>query len=309
MIFALRAIMVSLAFFALLYSGLSVLLVLAWKALSFSTLRKRMAARSLFGLRVFPFVLSAAISLFLVLPSFLVLEAHSMDEDLETAVLCACAMLILGAGVCRVLTAQALTQRIVSACLQDATSVGNGAVRVAVSRQTVSPFMLVGLSAPRILISESARNLLSDTEFAAAVRHETQHLHSRDNLRKALLNCLPFFGTRQLEKAWQEAAELEADDGAVSSRNEALDLAAALIKLTRHFPHQVMPPLATGLASGTDEVTARIERLIAWKETPEAVSKHRRYLIHAFCLVCLVAAVKFGALLAFVHSITERLVP
>lgn len=43
MIFVLRAIMVSLAFFALLYSLLSLLLVLTWRGLRFCHLQKHIA--------------------------------------------------------------------------------------------------------------------------------------------------------------------------------------------------------------------------------------------------------------------------
>jgi hypothetical protein len=310
MIFALRAIMVSLAFFALLYSLLSVVFVLLWKGLTFYNLQTRIGARGLFTLRVVPFGVSAAVSLFVTLPSFLMLEARSMDEDLGTVMLSVCAVLILGVGIVRVLTAQAQTRRVVSRCLDGATPLeGAAAPPAVVSLQTVSPFMLVGICAPRILVSKCARQLLTDEEFAAALRHETEHLRSHDNLRKVILNCLPFPGVAKLDAAWQAAAELAADNGAVSSRNEALDLAAALIKLTRHFPHQSTPLLATGLVSREDSVTGRVERLIGWKEIPKVEPNRWRYAIHAACLACLAAAVKLGSVLALMHSITERLVP
>lgn len=310
MIFALRAIMVSLAFFALLYSPLSLLLMLTWKGLRFYNLQKRIGARGLFILRVIPFGFSASVSLFLTLPSFLMLERHTMDEDLGTVVLSLCALLILGAGISRVLTAQALTRRIVSKCLEGATPLESGTATVAVvSPLTVAPFMLVGLYTPRILISESARRVLSEAEFAAAVQHEMQHLRSHDNLRRAFLNCLPFPGTRSLEKAWEAAAELAADEKAVSSRKEALDLATALIKLARHFPHQSTPHFATGLSSAADSVATRVERLLAWQGACNAASNRWRYAVHAACIASVGAAVQLGPLLALMHSITERLVP
>ena len=116
MIFTLRAIMVSLAFFALLYSFLSLFLVLTWRGLCLFAVQKHIGAQGLFTLRVIPFAISAAISLFLTLPSFLLLERHSLDEDAGTFVLAACAIVILGAGIYRVLAAEARTRRIVSAC-------------------------------------------------------------------------------------------------------------------------------------------------------------------------------------------------
>jgi beta-lactamase regulating signal transducer with metallopeptidase domain len=169
--------------------------------------------------------------------------------------------------------------------------------------------MLVGVRAPRILISKSACNLLSDGELRAAVRHETAHSRSRDNLKKVILSFLPFPGMAHLEEAWHEASELAADDRAVSSRDEALDLAGALIKLARHFPHQVMPALATGLVSAGGLVTTRVERLVAWKESSAASPYGRRYGLAVAFVAFLGLAAKLGAALVLVHSLTERLVP
>jgi len=278
--------------------------------LSSCRIQKYITVRGLFVLRLIPFGISATVSLFLTLPSFLRFEAHAMDEDLCTFVLAICAMLILIAGTYRVSVAEARTRQVVGACLEDATAVEVGATTITVaSRQTVSPLMLVGLFAPRILISESARQVLSNAELEVAVRHEMQHQGSHDNLKKAILNCLPFPGMAKLEKAWQEASERAADNGAVSSRKEALDLAAALIKLTRHFPHKATPLLATGLVSVVESMPVRIERLLAWKEPQAARSGGWPYAVPVVSAVLLVLVAKFGAMLVLVHSITERLVP
>jgi len=127
-------------------------------------------------------------------------------------------------------------------------------------------------------------------------------------LKKAILNFLPFPGMTGLGEAWQEAAELAADDGAVSSRKEALDLAAALIKLSRHYPHQMIPDFATSLVSGGESTTKRVERLLAWEKAPETVSNRWRYGLLA-CTSCLAFVVKVGPVLSLIHSITERFVP
>jgi beta-lactamase regulating signal transducer with metallopeptidase domain len=310
MIFVLRAIMVSLAFFVLLYSFLSLLVVLTWRGLRLCHFQKRISALGLFTLRAIPFATSAAVSLFLTLPSFLLLETHSLDEDLGTFLLGACATLILGTGICRVLAAEARTRRVVSACLESAIGIEHNAVTPAiVLARSITPVMLVGVRTPRILISASACKVLNDGELRAAVRHETAHSRSCDNLKKAVLNCLPFPGMASLEEAWREASELAADDGAVSSRAEALDLAAALIKLARHFPCHAVPDLATGLMSAVGSVTSRVERLMAWKESSVASSYRWRYIVAGALIACFVLAAKLGPALTLVHSLTERLVP
>ena len=58
-------------------------------------------------------------------------------------------------------------------------------------------------------------------------------MRSRDNLKKALISATPFPGMSGIESAWREASELAADDAAVANRQNALDLAAALIKLSK----------------------------------------------------------------------------
>ena len=310
MIFVLRAIMVSLAFFVLVYSFLSLLVVLTWRGLRLCRFDKHIGARSLFTLRVIPFAISAAVSLFLTLPSFLLLERHSLDEDLGTFVLGACAMLILGTGIYRVLAAEARTRRVVSACLESAIGVEHNAVTPEIIlAESITPLMLVGVRAPRILVSASACKVLNDGELRAAVRHEIAHSRSCDNLKKAILNCLPFPGMASLEEAWREASELAADDGAVSSHAEALDLAAALIKLARHFPCPAVPDLATGLMSAVGSVTSRVERLMAWKEASVANPHLWRYLIVVAFIGFVGLAAKLGPALVLVHSLTERLVP
>jgi beta-lactamase regulating signal transducer with metallopeptidase domain len=162
---------------------------------------------------------------------------------------------------------------------------------------------------PRILVSESVRKILTDAELRAAVRHETEHFRSCDNLKKAIINCLPFPGMANLEEAWHEESELTADDGVVSSRDQALDLAAALIKLTRDFPCQAIPNLATGLVSAVGSVTTRLERLLAWKESPSAKPNRWRYAVPVVLAAFLGLAAKLGPALILIHSLTERLVP
>lgn len=310
MIFILRAIAVSLAFFGLLYSFASLLVVFAWPVLRLCRVQKHIGAHGLFSLRVAPFVISAAVSLFLTLPSFLLFERHSLDEDTGTFVLSACAVFIVGAGIYRVLIAEARTRRVVSRFFEGAIALEkSGAVAPIILAQKNAPPMLVGIRVPRILISESACQLLSNEELQAAVRHETAHSRSRDNLKKAILNGLPFPGMASLEESWLQASELAADDGAVSNRAEALDLAVALIKLARHFPRHAVPDLATGLVSSVGSITHRVQRLLAWKE-PSAPNPYRWKFAVAVTLIAFFAiAAKLGSAMILIHSLTERLVP
>jgi len=308
-IFAVRAIMVSLAFFALLYTFLSLVLVVAWNQLS-SKLNQHLPPDGLFMLRVAPFAISAAVSIFLILPSFVVFETHSMDEDIGTFALGVCAVLFLSIGLFRVVVAEVRTRRIVKACLEGAVEFESGdAARAVITPKTISPLMMAGIRMPRILISQSTHHILSDAELLVAVRHESQHLRARDNLKKAIFNCLAFPGTAGLEAAWQEAAEFSADRGAVSRRREALDLAAALIKLSRRSSHPTMPLFAIGLINDNEATTKRVEHLLSWKEKSKVPRERWRYAVLAACAACVAVAMKLGPVLFLFHSITERFVP
>ena len=307
MIFAARGVMVSLAFFAVLYTLSSLLLGLIWRAWQGMSRSQFLSANSLFGLRMLPFALSTTITLFLTFPSFLLLESHSMDEDFGTFVLCSCALLLLGAGLFRVFTAQRSTRRAVSAWLADANRAEQGGT-VPANLEHRLPIILVGIRAPRVLVSETARAMLTEGELRVAVRHEMVHRRSRDNLKKAVFNFISFPGMATLETAWQEAAELAADRGAVSNRNEALDLASALVKLSRGVS-LITPAFATGLVGVAESISMRVERLLEWSDDPTA-AQYQRYVLAALGLaVILLLAANLGSALAMTHSLTELLVP
>ena len=74
---------------------------------------------------------------------------------------------------------------------------------------------------------------------------------SRDNLKKLVFRFCPFPGMAKLESAWSQAAELAADDAAVSNLNDAVDLAAALVKLSRLVPVEAAPVCTVGFVTGS----------------------------------------------------------
>src|SRR6202011_3234374 len=78
----------------------------------------------------------------------------------------------------------------------------------------------------------------------------------------------------ELETAWLETTEMAADDAAVSTAGEALDLAAALIKLSRLGPLRAPAELITALVHAPmDSVNARVERLIAWTDEQKTAAR------------------------------------
>lgn len=311
MSFALRGIIVSLAFFAVLYSMLSLLVVLAWRGLESSGRKLPWdSANFRFGLRLFPYSASLAVTLFLTIPSFWRMESASLDEDLETFVLALCALQILGAGFLRVLRAQARTTRAVSGWIRQAHGgLASSTTSLLNASSGAPPLLLVGVLKPRVLISDAAVALLSENELQVAVRHELRHKSAWDNLRKVLLSATPFPGMGRLENAWLEAAEISADASAVTNRQEALDLAATLIKLSRSSMKRPEPALATGLLSGSSSIGLRVDHLLQWRADTRRFQYSWPWTLLALLTLAVAIACNYGATLAFTHQLTELLVP
>ena len=104
---------------------------------------------------------------------------------------------------------------------------------------------------------------------------------------------------------------MAADDAAVSNAGEALDLAAALIKLSRLGPVEPPADLTAALVhSPASVMNARVERLIAWSDDrlapPQRLSL--RYALSAAAATVAVFALTYTQLLVHVHAATEWLV-
>jgi hypothetical protein len=310
--FLLRGIAISLAIFCLSYGFLSALVACGWRLVAIlRNLQPRTFANLLLGARILPLTLSALITLLFAAPSFVLLEPRGVQEKLGWAspILGACGLALLAAGFIRVILAQVGTRRIASRWLP------NGlALDLAAPAPTfgvpghIPPLTLAGVFRPRLLLAESTLVLLSPNELRVAVQHEVAHLRSRDNLKKVVLRFAWFPGMENLERTWEEAAELAADDAAASSAEEALDLAAAIIKLSRQVPGQRLPAISVGLIRGS-VVSARVERLVNWKQrSPRAPWRLHLLLIpFAITLVFAITA-SYGSLLAQTHVLTEWLV-
>ena len=310
--FVLRGIAVSLTFFVILYSALSLLVTLGWRGLTLlSGISARQLANSLFWLRVSPLLASALLTLIFAVPSFVIFEPRSIDEDIALPLVLGLGCCLLFAlGIFRVIAAQRKTARVVADWLNGANALDAG-VNTPTFRADhgTPPLALVGVCSPRVVVSRATVALLSADELRVAVRHEVAHMQSRDNLKKLAFHCSPFPGMTRLESAWQDSAELAADDGAVASRSDALDLAAALIKLSRLIPVRATPAFTMALVNGAGSVSGRVERLLAWHETEvRNGSSAWRYFIPPTLAGSLAVLALYGPALTVTHRLTEWLV-
>jgi beta-lactamase regulating signal transducer with metallopeptidase domain len=334
--FALRGIAVSLSVFVLVYIALSVEICLVWRSLSahFRGSSARRIADLLFTLRLFPLVSATIVTAVLTVPSFLLFEPRGIDEPVGeiplALTLCGVALGIF--GIVNAGLAMSKASRAISGWARDAQPIETGSIEIGpieaesmrIKREPVlvlriaqsAPAMIAaGIAHPMVLVSGAAESQLSIRELRSALKHEVAHVRRRDNLKKLVLRFVVFPGMAALESAWLEATEMAADDAAVSNAGEALDLAAALIKLSRLGPVESPLNLAAALAhSPTSMVNARVERLIEWNdERLEPESRHRSWpdVVAMTATVSAMAAafaVIYLQLLAHIHTATEWMV-
>lgn len=306
MMFVLRAIMVGLAFFGICYSGLSLLAVICWQIIRWlPRISFVQSSRSLFALRIFPLAISLFLTVVFAVPAFFWLEG-GMDEDLGTLLFGIAAFLIFAIGCIRILTAYFGASRLVRQWMAESAVLNSNPCATAFCRSdSTPPLLLYGIFRPRVLVSETAVSLLSPEELRVAIQHELSHLRFRDNLKKLILYGIPFLGTGSLERAWQEATELASDEAAVSSKDEALALAAALIKLCERVTVRESPAFTTGLVQPAASVNVRVHRLLTWDDAIVRPAKVRWPwgLIIPATLGYLLFS--YGHMLVLIHQLTE----
>ena len=318
--FAMRGIAVSFSIFVMLYGALSVGVCGVWRSVWLASQRysARRCADLLFALRLIPFVVATGLTLVLAVPSFLLLEPRAVNEPMGAVpvLLGLCGMVVLLAGMWKAAAAVRQASRTIARWSSEARVISSAGYRfhssvsVRVSA-AAPPLTAAGILWPSVWLSQDAESVLSEREFQSALRHEVTHVRRRDNLRKLILRLVAFPGMAELERAWREATEMAADDAAVSSAAEALDLAAALIKLSRLAPLEPPAELTTALVhSPAESVNARVERLIAWTEQQQSPAPGYS-LVYPLCTAAAVVvtlAVTYSHLLVRVHAATEWLV-
>jgi Zn-dependent protease with chaperone function len=314
--FAMRGMAVAFSVFVIVYCALSFAVCLGWKRFSLHAQKSpaRRAADLLFAFRMLPLAASLAVTALFTVPSFLLLEPRSIDEPVGgiTLALSLCGALLVLVGAVHTLAAAWKSSRTVAGWSGGAERV-ESSVPVPVLRiaRKLPAMTAAGIFRPRVLLSGAAEFVLTVNELHCALRHEMAHVQRRDNLRKLLLRCVAFPGMAGLETAWLEATEMSADDAAVSNAGEALDLAAALIKVSRLGPPESHAELTAALVhSRASVMNVRVKRLIAWNESRLVAASGYSlwYGLGAAIAVAAAFSVTYSQLLLRVHTATEWLV-
>jgi len=316
MMFAARGIAISFSVFVIVYCALSLVVCFTWRKVWRWGQRHPVRRRAdwLFILRMSPLVTAGLITTAFTVPSFLLLEPRAIDEPVGriplVLSLCGVALGMLGVG--NAVKAAREAARRVAVWASDAQAMESGASVPVLRVSRVAPAMTAaGILRPIVLLSSTAESVLTAGELQTALSHEVEHVRRWDNLRKLLLRLVAFPGLGGLEAAWLEASEMAADDAAVSNPAEALDLAAALVKLARLGPLEAPLDLTASIVHGPAPIiNARVERLLAWGER-QPVQRQRHslwYGLSAALATVTMFAVTYTQLLVRVHTATEWLV-
>jgi Zn-dependent protease with chaperone function len=311
--FAARCIGVSLAVFVLLYVFLSVAVSRGWKLMRrvFRPQSARSAADLLFVLRILPLSLASVVTLGFTLPSFLWLEPHSTNEAIGTAPLALgfCCLILLGAGITRASMAQLRASRALVKWLDGSTIMeSSDAVPVFRTGNNAPTLTVAGVCAPKVLVSEAAVAMLNPRELRSALRHEIAHVLRYDNLKKLLFRFAAFPAMADLEHAWSEETEMAADDAAVSSFHDALDLAAALIKVSRLGPMKSSGELTMALLHSSTALSTRVQRLVAWNKAQKPQTHGKWFYALPAAAMVIGVVTTYGSVLTQMHAVTEWLV-
>jgi Zn-dependent protease with chaperone function len=311
--FAMRGMVISLAVFATVYCLISLAVLITWQRLGscLTSFSARWQAELFFVVRMLPLFSGALMTAAFAIPSFLMFEPRSIEERLSYApvILALLGLVVVLFGFGNSLAALCRASRMISKWTRGAAAIQMGTpVSVLQVSGEVPALTASGIARPRVLLSDAAASVLSANELHAALNHELAHVRRRDNFRKLLLQFVAFPGMSSLEFAWLEATEMAADDAAVSNAAEALDLASALIKLSRFSPLNPPVELTAALVhSPASLVDARVKRLIVWTQRSPANSKHLTG--YGVCAGALVLSLFFfyRPLLVQVHAATEWL--
>ncbi len=275
------------------------------------------------GLRLLPSAAAAFFVAAIFVPAFLAHEPAEGPEPVGWVLLAgaAAALAMGGAGVRRGRVARRRARATAAAWTANATPIvldglsGTG-IRAFVMEEQFPVVSLVGLWRPRLFIARHVIEALTADELRVAVAHEVAHRRAWDNAKRLFLCASPdllgwWAVGHGLERQWAAAAECAADRRAVAdSRTRGLDLAAALVKVSR---------LAVGPAPGVSlfstlheygDIAGRVSRLV--RPAPDPQPRSIRVRVIVITSAALVVSASLPWIFPAVHALTEnclRLLP
>jgi Zn-dependent protease with chaperone function len=255
----------------------SALVALAWRAVRgrASLMRADARARLLFALRILPPALAAAFVFALVVPSYVLMEPTHTEEVVGLKLLLFASASAAGVmlALWRVAGTWRATRKFEREWMSRAEPVEVGGLPTPAYRirHRFPVIAVVGVLRPRLFIASQVFDELTPEELSAALAHERGHVEARDNLKRALLRAgedalLVAPLGRALARAWRKDSEMAADEFAASeSQGAALNLASAIVKISRMIPAGARPTLPAGahlIGDDEDGLSTRVRHLL-----------------------------------------------
>ena len=166
-----------------------------------------------------------------------------------------------------------------------------------------------GLWKPKVYLSSGICSYLTRKELLSVILHETHHIKNKDPLKLfviQILHALNYFLpiNRHLINQYSSASEKAADDSAINFSREPLELASALVKLSKYSS---IDTLSTSTAFSKDQniLEDRIKRLLEIQTVPPYFCK--TYVYFSCIMSLFVATVIYLSLFSksFNHGYTQ----
>jgi len=279
---------------------------------SIDRMSARCQERIRFAIPVASHVIALLLVLLVIAPQYIRNETNQLQE--RVGIVCVVGTMLVVArylyGLFR--AAYFLIQERQAYKLDGLPAVLMGGSPVHISEEVHPLLAVTGIFSPRIVVS---RHLLSNTAFSQeqleiALAHENAHVSRRDNLKYFVLASLAFPppGAEGSLRRWRYAAEIAADDDAVSGNSSlAILLAETLLVAARTIPPRRTAALSLGLLPHEEELDKRIDRLLrddsfptstirpGWRHIMGAIA-----LLTGACMVLQLVAASFHEIAEYV---------
>ena len=327
MYFALGATL-ALAGFFLLNACLSLGAHFAFHLISRLSLTVQQRARLLFLLRVLPAAVSLLCALFLIVPSYFVLEPRATSERLSLPMLlfASFALYLLIHSAAKAMITWRIGRVLLRNWLRKAHPIALPGISIPAYRlEATCPgsafpvIAVIGAFRPLLFVSAQVFNSLTQEEMAATLQHEVGHLAAHDNLKRLLARSSPAAfsflpGAAKFARMWHAASEECADLYAVQQGRAApLALASALIKVSRMVPSRCPAASLSGAyfleRDDLPGVSRRVHLLLEAAEFPAsamASPRPMRLMLVSGLVVASLLALFYPTVLAGVHELLEN---
>ncbi len=299
-----------------------------WKCVRNSSLRWAATTRAglVCALRIVPVIVGIAFVTLLLVPAYITHEPRTDHEDVSVKLALVSLFSAIGIGLAliRGFVTWRATSKLAADWLANATPIEVPGINVPAYRidHKFPVIAVVGMLRPKLFVATQIFDALTTEELAAAIQHEAGHIAAHDNLKRSLMrgcrdSLLLIPCGRPLDDAWKEASEAAADEHAArGGALVALDLASALVKISRLIPRGVRPamPAAALLVGYEDEgsVTERVARLLRLANGNDNLHGSQfllpatLWLISGLMVLLVAISLREPHVLAFVHSLIEH---